>query len=62
MNKTVEISRDKLTELFGIIEEVKAVETLEYHDKNRLSGNNASRSRDKIDLLSIAINMLSDLF
>lgn len=52
----VQISKDKLKELFGIIEEVRAIQTLEYHNKNHLSGSNESRSRIQIDLLTEALN------
>ena len=59
-NDRVICSKDKLKEIFGCIEEARAVQTLEYYDKNFLSGNNASRSRAQIDLLTDALNMLSD--
>lgn len=60
-NETVTVSKDKLIEIFDITEEVRAIETLEYHNKNRLSGNDASRSRKKIELLTEAMNSLSDV-
>ena len=60
-NETVIVSKDKLKEIFGITEEVRAIQTLEYHNKNRLSGSNESRSRKQIDLLTEALCMLSDV-
>jgi hypothetical protein len=53
--------KDKLKEVIGIVEEVRAIETLEYHDKNNLSGNDESRSRNKIDLLTESLLLLSGI-
>ena len=57
---TVLISQDKVREVFGTIEQVKAIETLEYHDQNHLRGTVEMRSRVKIDLLTEALCSLSD--
>ena len=54
------MSKDKIKEVFGIIEEVKAIETLEYHDQNHLRGTVEMRSRVKIDLLTEVLCSLSD--
>lgn len=47
---TVTISKDKLKEVVGAIEMIRAIEILEYYNKNHLSGNNESRSQIKINL------------
>lgn len=57
----ITVSRDALKEVVGIIEESRAIQTLEYHDKNRLSGSNESRSRAQIELLTDALNKLFDI-
>ena len=58
---TVICSKDKLKEVFGIVEEVRAIQTLEYHDKNNLSGNDESRSRRQIDLLTESLILLGEI-
>lgn len=52
------LSKDLLKEIFSTLEEVRAIETLEYQDKNYLSGNNESRSREKIASLTDVIDTL----
>jgi ABC-type phosphate/phosphonate transport system ATPase subunit len=42
----------------GLLEQVRAIETLEYHDANRLSGTSKSRSELKRFMLTQAIEAL----
>ncbi len=56
----VPISKDKVKEVFGTIEMVKAIETLEYHDQNHLRGTVEMRSRVKTSLLTEVLCSLSD--
>jgi hypothetical protein len=48
----------KMSELESLIRQVLAIEILEYEDKNHLSGDNESRSRKKILLLSNAMEKI----
>ena len=57
----VTCSKDKLKEVFEIVEEVRAIQTLEYHDKNNLSGNDESRGRKQIDLLTESLILLGGI-
>ena len=59
--ETVICSKDKLKEVFGGIEEVRAIQTLEYHNKNHLSGSDEGRSRSQIDLLTEALILLGEV-
>ena len=54
-----EVTLDFLKELSGIIEEVRAIEVLEYHNKNHLAFDTPKRSSHKIALLDKAFNILS---
>jgi hypothetical protein len=47
-----------MSELESLIRQVLAIEILEYEDKNHLSGDNESRSRKKILLLSNAMEKI----
>jgi len=58
---TVIMRKDKLKEVHGIIEEARAVQTLEYYNKNRLSKDVATNSRELIDLLTEALDHLNDV-
>jgi hypothetical protein len=60
-NDMVYCFKDKLKEVFEIVEEVRAIQTLEYHNKNHLRGSNESRSREQINLLTESLNLLSDI-
>lgn len=50
-----------MNEIEKLIKQVLAIETLEYYDKNNLSGDNESRSRKKMELLNEVINKLKSL-
>ena len=47
----INVCKDALAEMFGIAEEIKAIEVLEYHNKNHLALDDPRRSRNKIALL-----------
>ena len=47
--------------IIATIETVLAIEVLEYHDKNYLSGDNASRSREKQEMLACIITDMQKL-
>lgn len=43
------------------LEKMLAIETLEYYDKNLLSGDNKTRSEDRIKTLNILINTIKTI-
>jgi hypothetical protein len=47
-----------MNEIIGLLEQVLAIEMLEYHDKNHLSGNNCTRYENKMELLKMVIDKL----
>lgn len=49
-----------LEEIRGYAETLLAVERLEYHDKNWLSGSSKSRSEHQQELLELVINLAGD--
>ncbi len=50
-----------LKEIYAGLEQIRAIETLEYHNKNFLSGDNASRSVEKVLLCDTALKRISEL-
>ena len=55
----IEIPKDALEEILSDVEIVRSIETLEYHDKNFLSGQTNTRSREKINMLTKIIETIS---
>lgn len=52
----IKVEKDAMQEIHGTLEEVRAIETLEYHNKNHLAFDNNKRSIHKIALLNDAID------
>jgi hypothetical protein len=50
-----------MKEIESVIRQVLAIEMLEYENKNHLSGDNESRCKKKIELLSNAMNKIIEL-
>jgi hypothetical protein len=59
MDKTA--IKKQLNSLESHIGIILGIETLEYLDKNFLSGDNASRARDKINYLKFALETIDDI-
>lgn len=56
---TVNIKKIVLKEIYSILEQIRSIETLEYHNCNHLAVTNpGERSALKIDLTTTAINIL----
>ena len=49
-----------MNDIKDLVKQLIAIETLEYLDKNHLSGDNESRSRKKIELLKLVLHRLEE--
>jgi len=54
-----EIPGEDIVKVYSLLEEVRAIESLEYHNKNHLTGTIESRSRLIISKTTEAINLLT---
>lgn len=50
-----------IKEIQGIIEEDKAIQMLEYHNKNHLAGDNKSRSECRMERLDLVMHRLNEV-
>ncbi len=55
----IAVFKDALEEIRGDLEVVRAMETLEYHNRNYLASNVPRRSRERIEVLTKAIETLN---
>jgi len=60
VNKMSELERD-ISFLKTYVATVQGIEILEYYDSNFLSGNNESRSKEKIEHLNLALKKIDEI-
>ena len=60
MSGKIEVYKDGIEEVFSILEQVMAIETLEYHNMNHLAFDVPKRNTHKRDLLQSALDVLEN--
>ena len=58
--KPIPTNKDIKKEIMALIDQFLAIETLEYHDKNHLSGDNKTRSEMKMALLARCLRLIRE--